>query len=174
MKASGRNLPSIGKIDDSFESIDNSQLVARGELKSNRICNKNRIKEIIKSWWWCCVHLLGSPRIQTRIFSIFFLRFVRSSCRVVCAPLFTTSLRDELSWFCLTFFYIRRECIEKEKKLRSRWYSIGIGWLKFFYSAVDGPRVLSWNFQCYKVCAQTTFGQLLKSNSVSNRGEHLE
>lgn len=122
----------------SRKSIDRSPTRV---AKSNRICNKKQNKkkpgEIIKSWWWCCVHLLLpllalSPHPDAYIF---YSVSLASSRPVSFAPRFTTSLRDELSWFCFTFnifFYILYQTREKGKKLRSRWYSIGIGWLNLF------------------------------------------
>lgn len=69
-----------------------------------------------------------SPRIQTRTYSaVFFVSLVLLAVSS-CAPLHNITLR----WIKF-LFYIRREEKPREegKKLRSRWYSIGIGWLNF-------------------------------------------
>lgn len=71
-------------------------------------------KEIIKSWWWCS-YICSLP----------------ASRRVFSSPL-RPGLRNITSrWIKLIpLFYIRRGEQRRGKELRSRWYSIGIGWLK--------------------------------------------
>lgn len=81
------------------------------------------------------------PASRRVFFSLFFDRC--SCCRVFCAPLHNITLRwiKLILFFAYIFLYQTRE---EGKKLRSRWYSIGIGWLNLFFfcfcSAVDGPR----------------------------------
>lgn len=93
-----------------------------------------------------------SPRIQTRIYStVFFFSLVLLAVSS-CAPLHNITLR----WIKF-LFYIRREEKPREegKKLRSRWYSIGIGWLNFRISfsgrwsarlSIDATRCLHKHF----------------------------
>lgn len=128
------------------------EFVTKTEQKKKR--RDNKIMMMI-----LCVHLLRlSPHPDA--YKYFFLRFARSSCRVFCAPLHNiTSRWIKLILFCFfLFFYIRRE--KREKKLRSRWYSIGIGWLNLSFSSFSGRWSAGFKlniFQCYKVFEPNKF-----------------
>lgn len=153
----------------SRKSIDRSPTRV---AKSNRICNKKQNKkkpgEIIKSWWWCCVHLLLpllalSPHPDAYIF---YSVSLASSRPVSFAPRFTTSLWDELSWFCFTFniFFLYFISDPREGKEIKEQMIFDWNWMiefvsLYFVGSMVRARVstLDGNFQCYKVFVQMIF-----------------